>query len=85
MVSQSTRPCHILLLALTQTHSCLLSGSLNEGDQEFPGGLAVKGSSVVTAEAQLQTLAREHPHTTGTAKKIIKSNKGPQQGVEFQL
>ena len=42
---------------------------------EFPGGTAVKGSSVVTAEAQVatvarvQSLAQKYPHAVGVAKK----------------
>jgi len=43
----------------------------------FLCGLAVKGSNIVTAEAQVtammkgQSLARELPHATGVAKKYI--------------
>ena len=37
---------------------------------EFPGGLAVKGSSVVTAVAKVPSLAWELPHAVGMAKKI---------------
>ena len=37
---------------------------------EFPCGLAVKGSSVVTAVAKVPSLAWELPHAVGMAKKI---------------
>ena len=42
---------------------------------EFPGGLAVKGSSVVTAVVQVQSLGQELPHATGTTKKKKKKKK----------
>ena len=36
---------------------------------EFLGGLMVKGSSIVTAVAQVQSLAWELPHAMDVAKK----------------
>ena len=40
---------------------------------ELPGGLAVKGSGVVTAVAQVQSLAQELLHAVGVAKKQNKT------------
>ena len=37
---------------------------------EFPAGLVVKGSGLVTAVAQVRSLAQELSHAVGVAKKI---------------
>ena len=49
--------------------------SLNTTEQEFPDGLAVKGSGVVTAVVWVPSLAQEHSHATGMAKKTNKQTK----------
>ena len=48
---------------------------------EFPGGSAGLGSAIVTALAQVQSLAQELPHAAGAAKKekIIIIKTGPNQ------
>ena len=51
---------------------------------EFPGGLAVKDSAVVTAVVWVQSLAWELPHAMGSAKKKKKKkNKLIQDHLEF--
>ena len=49
---------------------------------EFLGGLMVKGSSIVTAVAQGQSLAWELPHAVGAA---LKKKKSGQKIVECEL
>lgn len=54
--------------------------AFKDGKKEFPGGLAVKGSDVVTAVAQVRALAQELLHAKGMAK-----NKNKKEGEKLDL
>jgi len=46
--------------------------SVKKAKEEFPGGLAVKGSGVVAAVVWVQSLAQELPHARRVAKQKTK-------------
>lgn len=52
---------------------------------EFPGGLAVKRLSIVTAGAQVQCVAQELPHATGVPRPPQKKERKKKEKEEGRI